>query len=211
MRLNYFGLSCFKIKTKDVEIIIDPYSRQTGLKPPSLKGDIVLSSHNHPGHNNIAAVKEKPFVITGPGEYEIKNIFIQGQASYHDKEEGTKLGDNTIYLFKVEGMWLAHLGDLGHKLTDELLEKLEGVDILFLPVGNKTMISLKEAIDLLNEVEPKVAIPMHYSLPKLKFKYEPLEKFLKQSGLKAQEVKNGFSLKKKDLHPERLNLITFKL
>lgn len=210
MQISYLGLSCFKIQTKNLSLIIDPYSSQIGFKFPRLKADIVLSTHNHPGHNNISAIKGEPYIISGPGEYEIKGIFIQGILTFHDKKEGAQLGINTIYLFKIEEIWLAHLGDLGHKLDDKQLEKLEEVDILFLPVGGKSMLGPKEANEVLNEIEPKIVIPMHYHLKGLKYKYETLNSFLKESGLKASEVKNNLKIKKKNLDPTALNLIVFK-
>ena len=183
MQIQWFGQSFFKLQAKNNEeeviIAIDPYDDSYGLKVPKFSADIVTISHNHPDHNNLDAIKGEPFIINGPGEYETKNIFVYGIPSWHDDQQGQKRGNNTIYRLTVEDMNIIHLGDLGHTLDDEQLEKMNGVDILMIPIGGDVTIDAKKANDIIAEIEPRIVIPMHYQIPGLKVKLDPLETFLK--------------------------------
>ena len=140
----------------------------------------MLISHDHDDHNNKAAVKGDPFLIENPGEYEAKGVFVQGIDSFHDDSEGKQRGKNTIYIFEAEDIRFCHLGDFGQKqLTDEQLDLIGRVDILMIPVGGTFTIDSSEAAKVIGQIEPKMVIPMHYQLPKLKIELDPVEKFLK--------------------------------
>ena len=123
-KIYWAGQSCFQIsvstsKDHSADIVIDPFDESVGLKLPNLSADIALVTHNHPDHNNIKDLKGTPFVIQGPGEYEVKEVFIQGIPSFHDDVSGKEKGQNTIYLIEAEDIRFCHLGDLGQKqLTD---------------------------------------------------------------------------------------------
>src|SRR3989344_5253681 len=126
----WYGQACFRIKGKNAAIVFDPYDAAfTGLTLLKLEADIVCVSHNHQDHNNTQAVKEpegkEPFVISGPGEYEISGINIIGIPSFHDDNDGTERGKNVIYQATVDEVNIVHLGDLGQKkLTQEQIEEL---------------------------------------------------------------------------------------
>jgi len=221
MQINWHGQSCFQItssqgKNNQIDIVIDPFSEEIGLKLPKLEADILLVTHNHYNHNNVKAVSatksgSSPFLISGPGEYEIKNVFIEGIPSWHDDSQGKERGENTIYTIEAEELKLCHLGDLGQKeLTEEQLERIGEVDILMIPVGGVFTISAKEALKVMSQIEPRITIPMHYQIPKLKVKLEGLDKFLKTLGLKSITPENKLSIKKKDLSPEEAKIIVLK-
>jgi L-ascorbate metabolism protein UlaG (beta-lactamase superfamily) len=187
-KISWAGQSCFQLSVSNsrdhsADIVIDPFDEKTGLKVPNLSADIVLVTHDHHDHNNVSAVKGDPFVINGPGEYEIKGIFIRGIPSYHDDKEGKEKGNNTIYVIEVEDLKFCHLGDLGQKqLTDEQLEKIGEVNVLMIPVGGGFTIDSSAAQKIIAEIEPNVIIPMHYALPKLKIELDDVSKFLKTMG-----------------------------
>ncbi|MEK7124728.1 MAG: MBL fold metallo-hydrolase, partial [Patescibacteria group bacterium] len=198
MKIVWAGQACFQISAnpaKDVfaNIVIDPFG-EIGLKMPNFEADILLVTHGHEDHNNVKAVKParagegSPFIIEGPGEYEIKGVFIKGINSFHDDKEGKERGANTIYTIETEGMKLCHLGDLGQsQLTDAQLEEIGTVDILMIPVGGVYTIDSAQAPKIIGQIEPKMAIPMHYELPKLKFKLESVDRFLKAMGKNSIE------------------------
>lgn len=187
--------------------MIDPFDSSIGLKVPSLSADLLLISHSHSDHNNKKAVKNSPFLIEGPGEYELKEVFVQGINSFHDEKEGKERGSNTIYSIEAEGMRLCHLGDFGQReLNDEQLEKIGDVDVLFVPVGGVYTIDAKAAAKIIAQIEPRIIIPMHYHLPQLKIKIEGVDKFLKEMGKKALEPQPKLLLKKKDL-PEETKIV----
>jgi len=209
-KITWAGQACFHISTspsKDVQadIVIDPYG-DIGLKLPSLSADIVLMSHGHPDHNNVKAVKPndgEPFVIEGPGEYEIKGVFVRGIDSWHDDNQGTERGKNTIYTIEAEDMKICHLGDLGQKeLTNDQLEKIGTIDILMIPVGGVYTIDASQAVKIISQIDPKIVIPMHYALPKLTVKLEGLEKFLKAMGKNAAEPADKLTIKASALPKE---------
>lgn len=216
MQIFWQGHSCFQIlanisKGNQVKIVIDPFSEEIGLKLPKMEADILLISHSHSDHNNKKAILGNPFLIEGPGEYEAKGVFIEGIHSWHDQKEGKERGENTIYKIEAEEIKICHLGDLGQKkLTDEQLERMGDVDILMIPVGGIYTISAKEAISIMAQIEPKITIPMHYSIPKLKIKLEDVEKFLKPLGIKKLEPLTKLSIKKRDLLPEEAKIILLK-
>ncbi len=112
MTINWFGQSCFRIDAKEGSILIDPFSKEIGLKPPKIKDDLVLVTHNHPDHNNLENLNPEAFVINTPGEYEKKGVAVRGITSFHDKSQGKERGPNTIYVIKAEDRVLCHLGDL---------------------------------------------------------------------------------------------------
>ncbi len=221
MTLKWFGQAFFKINTKnqkgdEIILAIDPYNKDYGLKPPVKFGaDIVLVTHNHKDHNNIGLIKgthlsPKPFIISGPGEYEIKGVMIYGIPAYHDNKQGAERGKNTIYLIENEGIRLAHLGDLGQKtLENGQLEQLQGIDILLIPVGGTYTINAKEAAGIISQIEPRIIIPMHYKLPGLKLKLDGVDNFIKEIGLKAEQT-DKFKIQKKNLPQEEMQLIILK-
>ncbi|OGZ78146.1 MAG: hypothetical protein A2358_02240 [Candidatus Staskawiczbacteria bacterium RIFOXYB1_FULL_37_44] len=187
-KIIWAGQSCFQIEVSnsrdhEADIVIDPYDEETGLKMPSLSADILLVSHQHHDHNNIKAVKGEPFLVEGPGEYEVKGVFIQGIPSFHDDVNGKERGPNTIYIIEAEEMRFCHLGDLGQKLlTDEQVDKIGAVDVLMVPVGGEYTIDSASAQKIIGQIDPKIVIPMHFSLPKSKSKLDDVSKFLKAMG-----------------------------
>lgn len=198
-------------KNGQIKIVIAPFSESTGLRVPQLEADILLLSHQHQDHNNVKAVAGNYFLVEGPGEYEVKNVFIQGVPGFHDSASGKDRENNTIYIIQAEGLRICHLGDLGQsELTEEQLDKIGDVDILMIPIGGGPTISTKEAQKIMAQIEPKITIPMHYALPKLKIKLDPVEKFLKTLGIKSLEPMKKLSIKKKDVVPEEAKIFVLK-
>ncbi|KKS90389.1 MAG: Zn-dependent hydrolase of the beta-lactamase fold-like protein [Parcubacteria group bacterium GW2011_GWF2_43_11] len=205
MHIIWHGQSFFQIQTslnkgEQTTIAIDPFDESTGLKPPSFQADVLLITHDHHDHNNKKAIKGTPFLIEGPGEYEVKEIAIQGIPSFHDEEEGKKRGSNTIYLIEMEEMKVCHLGDFGQKeLTEDQLEQIGDIDVLMVPVGGEFTLDAKGAAHVISQIEPKIVIPMHYAIPKLKIKLDEVDKFLKEVGKKSVVPQPKLLIKKKDL------------
>jgi len=184
MILYYLGHSCFKLKGRETVVITDPYDKSVfGKLMPKTKADIVTVSHSHHDHCAVDRVDGSPFIINGPGEYEIKGVDIMGIASTH----GPERGKNTIYIYTIDDLKFCHLGDLGEKLNDRQRETLDGIDVLMIPVGGIYTLNAKEAAFVTNQLEPKVVIPMHYKTRNLSFNLDPVEKFLEEIG--KEEIK----------------------
>ncbi len=187
MDIYFYGQAMFKIKGKTATLVIDPFDPNvTGLKlpkPADLEADAVLVTHNHPDHNNLAALPGEPLQVLGPGEYEIKGASINGISVFHDKVQGAERGKNTIYHINIDGLNIVHLGDLGHVLNEEQTQGIDDVDILLIPVGGNYTIDAKAASEVVSQLEPSIIIPMHYGgLPGLKVDLAPVEEFLKEMG-----------------------------
>ncbi len=216
MVISYYGLSCFKVQSGDLTITFDPPSKDSELKPPRFETHLVLSSHNHPRHNGLKELSGKnasggPFLISGPGEYEIAGLIINGIQSFHDSEEGKKFGLNTIYKIEIEDIKLCHLGDLGEsELKPKTLEAIGEIDVLFVPSGGKDVLSPEEAVKVANQLEPKIVVPMHFSLPGTPIKGAKAEEFLKELGEEKIKAEEKFTFKKKDLTTDGMKAVLLK-
>lgn len=211
--IAWYGQACFKVKGKNASLVFDPYNAEfTGLSPLKVEANIVCVSHDHGDHNNVEAVKPadgegRPFIIAGPGEYEISGVNIVGIASYHDDKQGQERGKNTIYLATIDEVNIVHLGDLGQrKLEENQVEQLSTCDILLIPVGGVYTIDAKSASDIIAQLEPKIVIPMHYRIEGLKFDLDPVDKFLVAFGKEKQETVSKLSVSKERL-PQELEIV----
>ncbi|MBI5653428.1 MAG: MBL fold metallo-hydrolase [Chloroflexi bacterium] len=184
MEIDWFGHSCFRLKSRDGVVITDPYSKEIGLSFARPRGDIVTISHDHPGHAYAQGVKGEPKIINGSGEYEIKNIFVTGIRTAHDKKNGKDRGANTVYVFDLDGLTICHLGDLGHVPAQPQAEAFGNVNVLLIPVGGVSTINAGEAAEIVSMLEPNIVIPMHFSHDDLNFKLDPAAKFFKEMGIK---------------------------
>lgn len=204
MVITWYGQSCFKIQSGDKTLVLDPFAKSIGLTPPSIQADIAFVTHEHADHSNIKVIKGDYFFVNGPGEYEIKGVKATGISSFHDNESGAKRGLNTLYLIDIEGVRILHCGDLGQeKLDDAQLEEIGGVDILMIPVGGFFTIDASEAVRIINQIEPRIVIPMHYKLPKITIKQlEGVDKFLKEFGEEGSSPQEKLTIKQKDFGEE---------
>lgn len=213
MDIVHLGHAAFKLRGKTTTVVTDPYT-DIGLKfPKHVEADIVTVSHDHTDHNGVGIIEGSPFVVSGPGEYEIKGVGIVGLSSYHDAEKGAKRGRNTIYRIDIEGVSIVHLGDLGHTLTTADVEHFDTVDILCMPVGGVYTIDAATAATIINEIEPSIVIPMHYHVPGLDEKMfadlAPLSVFLKEIGKEDVVPQSKLSITRDKL-PETLQVVVLE-
>jgi len=209
MVISYHGAECFKISQGDITLALNPISKDSKLKPTRFGADITLITTNHPdfnGRDQTSRGDKSSFVIDGPGEYEIKDIFIKGFLS-----EGPDKKMNTIYLISFEGMNLCFLGALTNPiLPDETLEAIEDVDILFVPIGvgdpakdGASTLDPVSAYKLAVSLEPSVIIPMYYQKT-------ALEQFIKEGGEAKVDSLDRFVVKKKDLEDKKSEIVVLK-
>ena len=199
MEITWLGHSCFRIKAKQATIITDPYSPDLGYSLGKPTARIVTVSHQHPGHCYVEGIGGQPRVVRGPGEYEISGVLITGIATFHDNERGQKRGKNTVYLLVVDEVSVCHLGDLGHVLSDEQVEQLDNVDVLLVPVGGVSTITASLATEVVRQLEPRVVIPMHYKTEAIARELAPVERFLKEMGLRGVEPRPKLSVTRASL------------
>ncbi|NNJ09929.1 MBL fold metallo-hydrolase [Chloroflexales bacterium ZM16-3] len=205
--VQYLGHSCFRLRGRDGTVLCDPYSRSIGMDLGRPSAHIITVSHDHPDHNFVAGVKplrEKAFVIDGPGEYEVSGVLITGVRTAHDTNKGADRGFNTVFVIHLDDVVFCHLGDLGHELTQAQLEEIGNVDVLFVPVGGGETIGPAEANNVISQIEPKIAVPMHFASAQLSFEYDllPLEKFTHERGIKEIVPVDKLSVTTANLPPE---------
>lgn len=163
MKIQYLGHSCFKLtESTGTTIITDPYGDIGYDLPEGLTADAVTVSHNHFDHNNVDAVSGKPLILDKDGLYELPGVEIEGVKSYHDTEEGKLRGENVIFKFRMDGLDICHLGDIGEECSSELIEMLLPVNILLIPVGGNYTIDADLAKEYVDRIMPDIVIPMHY-------------------------------------------------
>jgi L-ascorbate metabolism protein UlaG (beta-lactamase superfamily) len=214
MNIQYYGHSCFKITTKpagrgqeDVIIFFDPFNKEIGLRPPQSQANLALVSHNHPGHNNIEALKGEPRVLDIPGEYSVLGVNIVGISSFHDEKDGKEKGGNTIFVLESEDIRICHLGDLGTDLNEKQLEEMNGVNILMIPVGGKYTLGGEKAEDIVRKIEPNIVIPMHYKMKGSTLDADDESKFCAEMGNCPKETVSKISIKKKELEEKSMEVV----
>ena len=204
MVITWYGHACFKIQSGDTTLVIDPYEKEIGLTPPRFRADVVLVTHGHHDHNNAAAIAGEPFVIAGPGEYEVKGVNIIGIETFHDTLSGKERGLNTVYKITMEGIRILHMGDFGEReVRESTMEAIGDADIVMIPVGGTYTIDGERAAKIVRALEPAYAIPMHYKIPGLKFPLDTADGFLKEMGAAKTEATDKLTLKKKDIGEDK--------
>jgi L-ascorbate metabolism protein UlaG (beta-lactamase superfamily) len=202
MDITWYGHSCFRLSDRGVTVVTDPPSDDMGYDRPRIRADVVTISHEHPGHNNRIGFRGGPKFFDGPGEYEVKDVFITGISTYHDGRKGASRGRNTVFLFEFDGVTICHLGDLGHVPTQSEVEALSSVDVLLIPVGGVNTIDPSKASEVISLIEPLLVVPMHYKTPVEKAKLQTVDKFLKEMGLSPMPAQPELKVTKSSLPAE---------
>ena len=232
MHIIWKGQTCFRISVprkkegNAVDILIDPFLEK-GARVSSKEADILIVGDCHYDGIKDKDIKDETFLITGPGEYEIKEIFIEGipflissksedsenlqdskkaKKSLKQKEEADKI--SAFYVIEAEGIRICHLGRINcEELNPEQLERIGQVDILMIPVGGGSVLDGIQASKIVNQLEPKIVIPMCYQTSKLDKKLDKVDKFSKAVGVEPPEVQSKLLIREKDLPKEERKIV----
>ena len=197
MTISWYGEACFLLESGGVRVLIEPPQKESGINSPRLKSDVLIYSKSRNSEGSpLSGSETGTFVIDSPGEYEIKGINVLGIA---DEE-------NTLYNIEIDGIKISHLGFLGKDLDNGKMALINDPDIIFVPVGNGSVLDAEKAMKLINKIEPSVAIPMLYDIKGLKIKRAPLSIFLKESEAK-ESSQPKLTIKKKDLIEEETKIV----
>lgn len=201
MKLKYLGHSSFLITSNSgIRIITDPYTPGGGIgyPAPNEPADVVTVSHDHGDHNAISTVPGSPVIVSRPGKTDCKGITVKGISTFHDESAGKQRGKNIVFCFRVDGIVICHLGDLGHVLSKEQIKEVGDVHVLLIPVGGTFTIDARVATQVCNDLKPAIAVPMHYKTQKLGLPIESVDSFIagkknvKQQGLSEIELEKGY-------------------
>lgn len=198
MIISWLGDAGIRIQTKETVILLDPPGASTGLKPTKQAASIVAISQAD--GRDVKSVGGEPFLIDTPGEYERQNVFVYGITLPGDP-------DRVHFRVEAEEISLGHLGSLDAKLDNGQLSALEGVDILFVPVGGKSVLDAEAAATLISQIEPRIVIPIQYKTPGSTAGYSDVSAFVKEMGAKASEPTDKLKIFKKDLPAEETNVV----
>lgn len=209
MVITHEGIESIKITHGDLTVALNPISKDSKFKGSSFGSDIVMVSANHPDFNGIENATRKdrtPFAITGPGEYEISGVFVQG---FETKTEyGGKERLNTVYLFEIDSIRVAYMGAISDKdLSNEIKEALVEVDIVIVPIGGEGVVNFSDAYKMALKREPKIIIPIHFDSVGEK---DAIKKFIKESGEESIKPIDKLTVKRKDLVGKQGEVVVLK-
>ena len=163
--IKWLGHACFLLSfSNGVSVVTDPFNAgQVGYREVAVAATAVTVSHNHFDHDAVGSLKGSSTMVQGVKTQKIKNVTVTGIDSLHYKDEKDKgRGKNTIFVIEGDGLRLAHLGDLGRALTAAQVKQIGRVDVLLIPVGGFFTIDAADATKVVEQLKPKVVIPMHY-------------------------------------------------
>ncbi len=207
MQIHYFGLSSFKIITKEATTITDPFDKESGLTSPRGSADLIISAEkNNKLYNAISGISGEPFLINDPGEYDVKGVTVTGIPLKQDND-GEQTRYVTAFLIESEDIKILNLTHIREfTIKKEDLEGLGSIDILILPVGGNSVMTARDAANVVNDIEPRIVIPSHYEIPGLSLPYDKLDTFIKEMGGKSETV-DKLLIKRKDLPEENIKLV----
>lgn len=205
MKIEYLGHSCFKLtESTGTSIVCDPYSDEIGYAMRKVSADAVTVSHGHYDHNAVQNVDGAPILIDGGQNNGLAGVEINSIKSFHDTLRGKKRGENTIFKFRMDGIDVCHLGDLGEKCSSDLIETLLPVDVLLIPVGGTYTIDAEMAKEYVDRIMPDIVIPMHYRTRDCKLDIDKVDEFtsLFDSEIVEEAECGDLELSRKDLTGE---------
>ena len=179
MKIEYLGHSCFKLtESTGTSIVCDPYSHEVGYALPKVSADAVTISHHHFDHNSAKLVGGNPKVFDRECNADLDGVGISAIKSFHDGVRGKKRGENIIFKFRMDGVDICHLGDLGEACSPELIELILPVNVLLIPVGGNYTIDAEMAKEYVDRIMPDVVVPMHYRTKDCKIDIDKVDEFL---------------------------------
>lgn len=208
MEITWYGLSCFKmVERGTASVVTDPFNCQTvGCKPLSLAADIVTISRDDPARSSLDMIKGDPYVVRGPGEYEVGGVFITGIATGGHK--GSEQEPNTLYVFDFNTVTVAHLGNLTRVPTQAEIEAMGTVNIALVPVGSSNF-NPARAIEVISMLEPNIVVPMLFSTPRISLPLDSLNKFMKEMGVSEYQPQPLLRITSTNL-PEELQVMVLE-
>lgn len=195
MKIEYLGHSSFKLtESTGTSVVCDPYDSSIGFKMKKARADAVTVSHGHYDHNNIKAVDGNPIILDKECSYDLPGVEIDSIKSFHDKQRGKQRGENLIFKFRMDGIDVCHLGDLGEDCSSELIDLLLPVNVLLIPIGGTYTITPEMAKEYVDRIMPDIVIPMHYKSRDCKLDISKVDEFIELFDEECVEELEGSEL-----------------
>lgn len=178
MKIEYLGHSSFKLtESTGTSVVCDPYDSSVGFEMANVSADAITVSHGHYDHNNIKAIAGDPIILDKECSYDLPGVEIDAIKSFHDRQRGKQRGENLIFKFRMDGIDVCHLGDLGEDCSSELIDLLLPVNVLLIPVGGTYTITAEMAKEYVDRIMPDIVIPMHYKSKDCKLDIDKVDEF----------------------------------
>ena len=195
MIIEYLGHSSFKLtESTGTSVVCDLYSEEVGFCMPTVDADAVTVSHQHYDHNALNLIGGNPVIIDKDEIHDLHGVEINSIKSFHDECRGKKRGENIIFKFRMDGIDVCHLGDLGEACSSDLIETLLPVNVLLIPVGGTYTIDAEMAKEYVDRIMPDIVIPMHYRTKDCKLDIDKVDEFLKLFDNECIEEIDGNSI-----------------
>lgn len=214
MKIKYLGHSSFLLtESTGTAIVTDPYDSSIGYSMPQVSADAVTVSHHHYDHDNVKAVGGNPVILDKEQGYELPGVVINAVKSNHDDQGGALRGENVIFKFRMDGLDVCHLGDLGEECSPELIEAILPVNVLLIPVGGNYTIDAKMAKEYVDRLMPDVVIPMHYRCKGCELDIYKVDEFvsvMEDDDIECEEAGTEIELTRDDVDGETTSVIVMK-
>ncbi len=214
MKISYLGHSSFLLtESTGTAIVTDPYEKSIGYDMPKVSADAVTVSHHHYDHDNVKAVDGAPVILDKEQGYELPGVVINAVKSCHDDQGGALRGENVIFKFRMDGLDVCHLGDLGEECSPALIEAILPVNVLLIPVGGNYTIDAKMAKEYVDRLMPDVVIPMHYRTKGCVIDIDKVDEFvslMEDDGIECEEAGAEIELTRDDVDGETTRVIVMK-
>ena len=182
MDITWLGHACFRLHADDLVVLTDPYPLSLGLRPDARPVTVVTVSNTHLNHSYWQEVVGEPKVFMAPGEYEYSGVTVRGVMTPLPQEVAREQR-NVAYSIELDGVNICHLGDIAQPLTTRQVDELSPVDVLLVPTGGGCTLNLDQVLQIMQDLEPKIVIPMHHGTSGVGVSLQDVDVFLRRMGL----------------------------
>jgi L-ascorbate metabolism protein UlaG (beta-lactamase superfamily) len=199
--VTWLGHACVRLRGKDGVVLMDPCGKSTGYSIGKQNADIVTASRSDPEHSFTEAVTPPFHLLNAPGEYEIGGILLNGvrTAPAGAARGNGSVQKNVAFIVELDDLRVCHLGDLDHTPPQDLIEELSDIDVLLTPVGGHGALDAAGAAEVISLLQPRLVVPIRYQTEAAAIELDPLEPFIKQLGLTANEPQSRLSVTRSNL------------
>ena len=180
--ITWLGHACFRLRSDDLVVVTDPFPLSVGLRPDSRAATVVTVSNTHPNHSSWDEVAGEPKVFSAPGEYEYSGVSVRGVMTPLESESPREQR-NIAYSIEIDDVNICHLGDIRLPLTTRQVDELAPVDVLLVPTGEGCTLDLDQVLQIMQDLGPKIVIPMHHNIPGVGVPLQDVDVFLRRMGL----------------------------
>ena len=182
MDITWLGHSCFRLRSDEMVVVTDPFPLSLGLRPDSRPATVVTVSNSHPNHNNWQEVAGAPRVFDTPGEFELSGVSVRGVMTPLPPDMSPE-HRSVAFSIEMDRVNICHLGDIAVPLTPHLVDELSPIDVLLIPTGGSCTLDLDQALQAMQDLDPKIVIPMHHSIEGVNVPIQGVDVFLRRMGL----------------------------